>query len=155
MQGWLVAQQGQRANGIALMQQGLQEWRATGVELIRPYYLALLAAEYGRQGQPEAGLSNLDEALQLVARTGERWWEAELWRLKGELILQPGVRRHKKKGKRQKSLKFQWSRSRGLKGNGPLPFTRWPQYGPEWIGHYQSERGSTMHCTTIGIDLAK
>jgi predicted ATPase len=51
------------------------------------YFLALLAEAYGRGGQAEEGLSVLDEALAAVQKTGERWWEAELYRLKGELIL--------------------------------------------------------------------
>jgi len=53
----------------------------------RPYYLALLAEAYGTIGQPKEGLGVLREALAVVDKTGERWWEAELHRLKGELLL--------------------------------------------------------------------
>ena len=59
-----------------------------GQKLYHPYYLALLAEAYGQAGQPEAGLSALDEALTLMEATEERWWEAEVHRLKGELLLQ-------------------------------------------------------------------
>jgi len=52
--------------------------------------LGLLAEAYGCVGQTEAGLTVLADALAGVARTGERLWEAELYRLKGELLLQPG-----------------------------------------------------------------
>ncbi len=51
----------------------------------RPYYLALLAEAYGKVGQVEEGLSVLAEALALVDKTGERFYEAELYRLKGSL----------------------------------------------------------------------
>ena len=54
----------------------------------RPYCLALLAESHGTLGQPEAGLTVLTEALALVDTTGERWHEPELYRLKGELLLQ-------------------------------------------------------------------
>jgi predicted ATPase len=58
-----------------------------GQKLYLPYYLALLAEAYGQAGQPEAGLTCLTEALTLAEATAERWWEAELYRLKGELLL--------------------------------------------------------------------
>ena len=49
--------------------------------------LALLAEAYGQAGQPEAGLTCLAEAVTRVAATEERWWEAEVYRLQGELLL--------------------------------------------------------------------
>ena len=54
----------------------------------RPHFLALLAEAYERMGQVEEGLNVLIEALAVVDKTGERWWEAELYRLKGQLTLQ-------------------------------------------------------------------
>jgi predicted ATPase len=57
-------------------------------KLGRPYYLALFAEVSGQAGQPEAGLSVLAEALTLVEATEERWWEAEVYRLKGALLRQ-------------------------------------------------------------------
>ena len=56
--------------------------------MVRPHFLALLAEAYGKVGQTEEGLSVLAEALALVDKTGERYYEAELYRLKGELTLQ-------------------------------------------------------------------
>src|SRR5262249_9332169 len=70
------------------LQQSMQAFRATGAELNRPYFLALLAEAHGTLGEPEAGLAVLSEALTLVGTTGERWYEAEIYRLKGELLLQ-------------------------------------------------------------------
>jgi predicted ATPase len=70
------------------MHRGMTAWRAMGAELWRPYWLALLAKSHGTLGQPEAGLTVLTEALALVDTTGERWYEPELYRLKGVLLLQ-------------------------------------------------------------------
>jgi predicted ATPase len=73
------------------MRQGIAARRATGAELQRPYYLALLAEAYGKAGQAEEGLSVLVEALTAVHKTRERQHEAELYRLKGELLLKQDV----------------------------------------------------------------
>ena len=72
---------------MAQMQQGLAAWRATGAEVFRPYGLALLAEASAQVGQREAGLTLLAEALAVTNDTGERRWEAELYRLKGEVLL--------------------------------------------------------------------
>jgi predicted ATPase len=86
--GWALAMQGDADTGVVHIQQGLRAMQGIGQKLYRPYTLALLAEAYGQAGQPEAGLSALDEALTLVEATEERWWEAEMYRLKGELLLQ-------------------------------------------------------------------
>ena len=85
--GWALAVQGQE-EGIAQIRQGLAALRATGGEVSRPYFLALLAEAYGKVGQAEEGLTALAEALAQVDKTGERYYEAELYRLKGQLTLQ-------------------------------------------------------------------
>jgi TOMM system kinase/cyclase fusion protein len=87
LQGWALAAQGQEAEGMAQIRQGLVTLRATGTEILRPYFLGLLANACGKMGQAREGLALLDEALVLVHTTGERWPEAELHRLKGELLL--------------------------------------------------------------------
>jgi adenylate cyclase len=87
LRGWALAMQGDAATGVAHIQQGLVEVQSTDLKLYRPYFLALLAEAYGQAEQPEAGLPVLDEALTLVEATEEQWWEAELYRLKGELLL--------------------------------------------------------------------
>jgi predicted ATPase len=69
------------------MRQGLVALRATGAELLRPYLLALLAEACASGGQIEAGLCALDEALMAANQHKERFFEAELYRLKGELML--------------------------------------------------------------------
>ena len=86
LQGWVLAAEGQGEAGMAQMRQGLAAHRATGAEEHRPFFLALLAEAHGRAGQVEEGLSVLTEALAAVDKTGERVYEAELYRLKGELL---------------------------------------------------------------------
>jgi predicted ATPase len=88
LRGWVLVQQGQAQEGMAQITHGLMTYRATGAEIARPYYLALLAEAHGTLGEPEAGLAVLTEALTLVDTTGERWCESEIYRLKGELLLQ-------------------------------------------------------------------
>jgi adenylate cyclase len=88
LQGWVLAEEGEEEAGIAQMRQGLSAYQAVGSELWRPYFLALLAKAYGEAGHAEQGLTALAEALAIVERTGERWWEAELYRVQGELLLQ-------------------------------------------------------------------
>jgi class 3 adenylate cyclase/predicted ATPase len=88
LRGWALAHQGQAQEGIAQINQGLRAYRSIGAELLQPYYLALLAETHGILGEPEAGLTALAEALTLVESSGERFYEAELHRLKGALLLQ-------------------------------------------------------------------
>src|SRR5439155_10252180 len=85
--GWALAQQGQGEEGIAQIRQGLAAYRATGTEISWPRHLALLAEAYGKVGQAEEGLSVVAEALATVHKNCERFDEAELHRLKGELLL--------------------------------------------------------------------
>jgi class 3 adenylate cyclase/predicted ATPase len=88
LRGWALAQQGEAQAGIEQLTQGLRALRGTGMEAQRPYHLALLAEAYGTMEQPETGLTMLTEALTLAETTGERWYEPELYRLKGALLLQ-------------------------------------------------------------------
>jgi predicted ATPase/class 3 adenylate cyclase len=87
VRGWALAAQGQFAEGIGLMHQGLSDRRAMGTELARPLHLAMMAEAYGQARQPAQGLTLLVEALTAMQSTSERWWEADLYRLKGELLL--------------------------------------------------------------------
>jgi predicted ATPase len=94
LRGWTLAQRGEAQEGIEQMSQGLTAWRATGAELLRPYFLALLADVHGTLGEPEAGLTVVTEALTLMDTTGERWYEPELHHLQGELLLQQSSDNH-------------------------------------------------------------
>jgi tetratricopeptide (TPR) repeat protein len=78
-------------SAIAGMREGLAAKRATGAEIKVPYYLGLIADAQRRAGQREEALELLADALERVERTGERWFEAELHRLRGEAVLAIGV----------------------------------------------------------------
>jgi TOMM system kinase/cyclase fusion protein len=86
--GWALAAQGEIEEGMAQMHQGLASYQATGAEVGRPSFLALLAEAHGKVGQPEEGLTVVAEALAGVDKNEERCYEAEAYRLKGELTLQ-------------------------------------------------------------------
>jgi predicted ATPase len=70
------------------IRQGIVAYQAMGAELARPYWLALLGEAYEKGGQLEEGLAVLGEALDVVRKTRARSYEAELYRLKGQLTLQ-------------------------------------------------------------------
>jgi class 3 adenylate cyclase/predicted ATPase len=91
LRGWAVADQGQEEEGITQLRQGLAAWQAIGTVTLTPYYRALLAEAYGKRGQAEECLAGLAEALAAVDKTGERFYEAELYRLEGELTLKSKV----------------------------------------------------------------
>jgi predicted ATPase len=85
--GYALAQQGQTDEGIAVMRAGLDAQLATGAGLFRPWYLCYLAEVCGTAGRFDEGLAAVAEAMTIVGKTGERYNEAELHRVKGELIL--------------------------------------------------------------------
>jgi predicted ATPase len=84
--GWALAAQEQGEDGITQIRQGLAAYRAIGAEVLQSYYLAILVEAYGTVGQTEEALTVLTEALATVHTTGERFYEAELHRLQGELL---------------------------------------------------------------------
>jgi len=85
--GWALFKQGRRDEGIEQMQQGFAAHQATGTEVLGPHFLALLAEALGENGQAAEGLRLLDKALAVSNRFGEKYYEAELYRIKGELLL--------------------------------------------------------------------
>lgn len=90
IRGGALAEQESDQEGIGLIRQGLVAHRTRGAELGSTYCLALLADRYSKRGQVAEGLAALVEAFALVNDNEERWWEAELYRLKGELLLAQG-----------------------------------------------------------------
>jgi class 3 adenylate cyclase/predicted ATPase len=90
VQGWVGVESGQAEQGLAAIQDGLTALKGTGGGLRLPYYSTVLAAALGSAGRFAEGLRVLEDALADVARTGERWADAELYRLRGELLLQAG-----------------------------------------------------------------
>jgi adenylate cyclase len=85
--GWALAEQGTKDEAIEQIRQGLAAHQATGTRSMRPYFLALLAEALGRAHKTAEGLHVLDEALAITQGNGERFYQAELYRLRGELLL--------------------------------------------------------------------
>ena len=75
-------------DGLEQLQQGLSAYQGTKVRLLTPYLLALIAETYGNIGKVEEGLNTLAEAFLILDAFGSYFLEAELYRLKGELLLQ-------------------------------------------------------------------
>jgi predicted ATPase len=92
LRGWAVAAAGNRTEGIARMRQGIDAWQATGSVTYRPYFLALLAEVLARDDRAAESLPLLDEGLALAEQTGERLFESELHRLRGEALRTVGHR---------------------------------------------------------------
>jgi DNA-binding winged helix-turn-helix (wHTH) protein/predicted ATPase len=88
LEGWALTERGELEIGMTRIRQGLDGWRATGTEMIRPYFLTLLAEANGKAGQPKRGLTVLAEALESMEGTQEVVTAAELTRVRGELLLQ-------------------------------------------------------------------
>jgi class 3 adenylate cyclase/DNA-binding winged helix-turn-helix (wHTH) protein/predicted ATPase len=92
LQGWALALQGQGEAGMAQIGQGIATGRSTGAAVAIPYLCTLLADVAAHLGHIEDGLQALAEAHTLVEQHEERWWEAEVCRLRGVLVLrQPGT----------------------------------------------------------------
>jgi predicted ATPase len=86
--GWaMLVQGGSIEEAINTMRWGLATKRATGAEIKVPYYLGLLAEAHRRANRIADGIGLLDEALEVVERTDERWYEAELYRLMAETLI--------------------------------------------------------------------
>lgn len=85
--GWALNQSGQAEKAVELLQAVTTTWHAMGAQITRPHQLGLLADALGRANQVQKGLMLLEEALDEARATGEEYYEAELYRLKGELLL--------------------------------------------------------------------
>jgi DNA-binding winged helix-turn-helix (wHTH) protein/predicted ATPase len=85
--GRALIEHGRQEEAIEQIRQGLAALEATGTEVLRPHFLALLAEALGKSRQAEEGLLVLEEALTVAHRNAEGYYLAELHRLKGELLL--------------------------------------------------------------------
>jgi predicted ATPase len=88
--GWAKVKDVDMAEGLSLLRNGTAAIRATRTEAFMPRYIALLAGACEIAGQIDEAVALLDEALQIVERTGERWFAAELNRQMGQLLLRQG-----------------------------------------------------------------
>jgi predicted ATPase len=88
--GWVKVKNGDVAEGMSLLRSGSNAYRATGSEAWMPHHIALLARACEIAGRIKEGLTLLQDALQIVEKTGEHWFAAELNRHKGQLLLRQG-----------------------------------------------------------------
>jgi predicted ATPase len=86
--GWAVAEQQRDPEGVVEIRKALAAYNATGAALIQPFFLSFLVEAASRGQRLKEGITAIDEALEQMQRTGERFYEAEIYRLKGELTLQ-------------------------------------------------------------------
>jgi predicted ATPase len=91
LRGWALVQLGRVEEGIAQIQQGLTAYRALGGENGLPYILSHSVEVCARLGRTEEGLTVLAEAFTAMEKNDERICEAELYRLKGELLLSSAI----------------------------------------------------------------
>ena len=93
MKGWALQQNSNDTHeeGIALIQEGIAEWESNRSRVLRPVYLGMLAHACGQAGKIQDGLQAIEKALAAGAESGERTNEAELYRLKGELLLKSEI----------------------------------------------------------------
>jgi DNA-binding winged helix-turn-helix (wHTH) protein/predicted ATPase len=88
LRGWALVMRDKSEKGMAQLRQGIADWRATGATLVVPYVLTLLAEASSLLGNIEEGFRSLDDAQAVLEQHEDRWWEAEIYRLRGVLLLQ-------------------------------------------------------------------
>jgi predicted ATPase len=138
LRGWARTLQEEGAEGIAQMRQGLAAQRATGAEIDQPYFLFLLAEADEKAGQTQEGLTALNEALDMVNATEERYWEAELLRRKGELLLmQQGQKREEAEECFRQALEIaRRQQAKSLELRAAMSLSRlWQQQGKQQKAH--------------------
>jgi predicted ATPase len=87
IRGWALAQRGKAAAGVSAIAEGLRAHQASGARVLRPFLLTLLAEAQIAAGHADDALVSIDDALAEVAVTDERFYEAEMHRLRGELLI--------------------------------------------------------------------
>ena len=91
MRGWALAMQNQEGEGIALIRQGLRSYLAIGTKQQHGYFLALLAEALRVAGREQEALDTIGEAIDVATQTYEPYYEAELYRLRGEALARVGI----------------------------------------------------------------
>jgi predicted ATPase len=89
VRGWLFALTGKASDAVMAITSGITSLRSTGATLYEPQHLQYLAMAYGELGQLDDAWRCIDDAIEKVERSKERWCEAELHRIAGEIALKP------------------------------------------------------------------
>jgi class 3 adenylate cyclase/predicted ATPase len=132
LRGWALAMQGQDEEGLAQVRQGIAAWRAIGAAVLVPYFCTLLADVAAHLGHTEEGLQALAEAHTLMEQHDERWWEAEIHRLRGVVLLrQPGTPQAEAEAWLQQALDVaRRQEAKGLELRAAMSLARlWQQQG--------------------------
>jgi len=136
LQGWARSAHEHSAEATVPMRQALAAFQASGTRLALPYFLGLLADVYRRQGDRKDGLAAVADAFAVIEETGERFYEAELYRLKGELTLQEANQKSKVKVQNAKVSDTQSSVLSPQSLPSPQASSLKPQVG--WSGRRRS-----------------
>ena len=147
LRGWALAMQGQGEEGMAQVRQGIAALRATGAALTVPYFCTLLADVCDHLGHTADGLQALAEAHTLVEQHEERYWEAEVCRLRGVLLLrQPGTPQAEAEAWLQRALDVaRRQEAKSLELRAAMSLSRlWQQQGK------RPKRTSCWHRSTAG-----
>jgi predicted ATPase len=153
VRGWVLAMQGQGEEGLAQIRQGLTDLRATGAALFVPYLYTVLADASDRLGHPADGLQALAETHTLVEQHEERWWEAEVCRLRGVLLLrQPGTQQAEAEAWLQRALDVaRRQEAKSLELRAAMSLSRlWQQQGKRQEAH--DLLAPVYHWFTEGFD---
>ena len=129
---WTRAKQCQAEEGLAPLRQGIASARATGAAVTIPYFYTVLADVCDHLGHPDDGLQALAEAHTLIEQHEERWWEAEICRLRGVLLLrQPGILQAEAETWLQRALDVAWRQeAKSLELRAAMSLSRlWQQQG--------------------------
>ena len=142
-----LAAQGQTEEGLTLMRQGLAAWQATGAKLGMPSYLATFAELCARTDRWEEAFSTLAQAFAFMEQTGQRYYEAELYRIRGELLLQQESQNAKVKTQKSKRRAGDWEL-----GSGPLS-PQPPSPTSQFLD--PSSQGEAEACFLKALDIAR
>jgi predicted ATPase len=140
---------------MAEVRQGIAAYRATGASLLVPYYCTVLADVAAHLGHIEDGLQALAEAHTLVEQQEERWWEAEIHRLRGVLLLrQPGTPQAEAETWLQRALDVaRRQEAKALELRAAMSLARlWQQQGKRQEAH--DLLAPVYHWFTEGFDTA-
>lgn len=89
--GWALAMMGNPEEGLSTLKEGLSIWRSTGSGIGLPYWNSLLGQAMISGGRYAEATTVLDQAIVLLNQSNERWWESEIYRLKGEVLLEQAI----------------------------------------------------------------
>ena len=153
IRSWALSEQGQAEEGIAQMRDALDVFQIVGYHLLWPYHLGILAEALEKAGRAQEGARLLQEALATARRTGERWYDAELHRLQGELTPQKGGSRSPQppSGAGSRSVFSRGHRDGAPAGGQALRVARGDELGPLAHATGQAGGGSKRACEAIRL----